>query len=97
MIKELGYSRKMATLLFLIGFILSVEAHANAPDCETDDDCSDYIDACCGTAEPESRGRGLSHHICWSKFSKRYLDEDGLYYSFQCMSDAPIETNEEVE
>lgn len=64
-----------------------MEAHANAPDCEKQEDCANYVDACCGTAEPTSRGRGDPHHICWSKYSSRYLDEDGLYYTFTCMSE----------
>ena len=64
-----------------------VQAHSNAPDCNIQSDCELYLDACCGIAEPTTRGRGESHHICWSKYSTRYLDEEGNYYTFECMSD----------
>ena len=62
-----------------------VLAHSNAPDCNLQSDCDDYLDACCGIADPTSRGRGDAHHICWSKYSTRYLDEEGIYYTFSCM------------
>merc|ERR1719454_2764948 len=74
----------LVTIVLLLG-TQEVLAHSNAPDCSVNSDCDDYIDACCGNAVPTTRGRGESHHICWSKYSTRYLDEDGLYYTFECM------------
>ena len=71
-------------------------AHSNAPDCNVQSDCEMYLDACCGNAEPTTRGRGESHHICWSKYSTRYLDEDGNYYTFECMTDKKESEETEV-
>ena len=78
-------AKKSMVLLTFITMLMSiskVQGHSNAPDCNVNSDCDGYIDACCGIAEPTTRGRGEEHHICWSKYSTRYLDEDGQYYTF---------------
>ena len=41
--------------------------HPNAAHCETDADCAEFIDSCCGSAEPTNEFRDAEHHICWSK------------------------------
>lgn len=79
-----GIAKKnvLLTVFAMLYSMSTVVSHSNAPDCDVNSDCDDYIDACCGIAKPTSRGRGESHHICWSKYSTRYLDEEGLYYTF---------------
>ena len=37
--------------------------------------------------------RDAEHHFCWSRYSKYFLDQDGIYYPFNCM----IKPDEEIE